>query len=138
MSYQTAGVTDSRYIHMDRSKPKSWEYSVRRGEYTVDLYDLLTAVQPHVAGLLEESKAHIARASPQQVGVLTSQLLMAIYACPKSSVTDNTDKRNVSITQHNVTARCIICNATFSPKRTDSKYCSSKCRQAAYRQRAQA
>lgn len=30
---------------------------------------------------------------------------------------------------------CQTCAGTFTPKRTDSKYCSSKCRQKAYRQR---
>ena len=34
------------------------------------------------------------------------------------------------------TLTCHTCNETFTPKRADSKYCSSKCRQKAYRQRA--
>lgn len=34
-----------------------------------------------------------------------------------------------------VTPICAVCNTEFTPKRTDSKYCSSACRQKAYRQR---
>jgi hypothetical protein len=34
------------------------------------------------------------------------------------------------------TISCQTCNESFTPKRTDSKYCSSKCRQKAYRQRS--
>jgi hypothetical protein len=30
---------------------------------------------------------------------------------------------------------CIVCGESFMPKRTDSRYCSSACRQAAYRNR---
>lgn len=33
------------------------------------------------------------------------------------------------------TRDCDTCGDTFTPKRSDSKYCSSKCRQKAYRQR---
>ena len=36
------------------------------------------------------------------------------------------------------TRNCQSCGDTFTPKRSDSKYCSSKCRQKAYRQRGAA
>lgn len=32
-------------------------------------------------------------------------------------------------------ATCSVCSTKFTPNRTDSRYCSSKCRQKAYRQR---
>lgn len=35
-------------------------------------------------------------------------------------------------------ATCSICKSQFTPKRSDSRYCSSRCRQAAYRQRRNA
>ena len=31
--------------------------------------------------------------------------------------------------------KCAVCSTQFTPKRTDSRYCSNKCRQKAYRQR---
>ena len=36
----------------------------------------------------------------------------------------------------NVTDKCHACGCAFTPNRTDSKYCSGKYRQKAYRQRS--
>ena len=45
---------------------------------------------------------------------------------PNNTVTDNL---------LNVTPVCEICSTQFTPNRTDSRYCSNKCRQKAYRLR---
>ena len=36
----------------------------------------------------------------------------------------------------NPSVACEVCSTEFTPSRTDSRYCSSKCRQKAYRQRS--
>ena len=52
------------------------------------------------------------------------------------SVTDNNGDQRRTLKAVTDTRDCDTCGDTFTPKRTDSKYCSSKCRQKAYRQRS--
>lgn len=54
------------------------------------------------------------------------------YYCSDQCQQLNSDKLK------NRTRRCQQCGATFTPKRSDSKTCSSRCRQKAYRDRNKA
>jgi hypothetical protein len=38
--------------------------------------------------------------------------------------------------QPRMRTRCAVCGTSFTPKRTDARYCGSACRQRAYRQRS--
>ena len=46
--------------------------------------------------------------------------------------------RNKVRRKHHWPTSCGICDRTFTPRRTDSQYCSNTCRQKAYRQREKA
>ena len=50
----------------------------------------------------------------------------------------NARRRQRSATRRGAQRRCVICGEAFTPKRTDSEYCSAACKQAAYRQRLKA